>query len=188
MKMTRLVFKSVSEIVDSAMCLIVLTDQEEARQITIVCDSHTKYQLGLRIAGVPVAEKLLPEVLLKFMIPYVDGMEIIIHNVTDGQYNAVLRNGNTSVAAPIRISDAVLLSYISKIPLYIDNELMKLQSVPYCSGKQGLSVPVNTISNDMLKDALSKAIKCENYELASQLRNEQIRRQKTDKSPKTDIE
>ncbi|MGM9704651.1 MAG: bifunctional nuclease domain-containing protein [Prevotella sp.] len=188
MNLTRLVFKNISDIVGSDMCIIVLTDKTEERQISIVCDDHTRYQFALRMSGAPVVNKLLPEVLLRFMHPEDDGLRVIIHSVTDGQYNAVLCNENTNQSASIRISDAVLLSFISDVPLYVENELYRRQSVPYCSGRQGLSIPINTISNAMLQDALDKAIQSENYELASQIRNEQQRRQQSNQSSQTEIQ
>ena len=50
------------------------------------------------------------------------------------------------------------------------------QSVPFTEGAVGVSVPVNVISNEMLKKALDKAVDEEDYEQASQLRDELLRR------------
>ena len=76
----------------------------------------------------------------------------------------------------IRVSDAVLLAQIARLPIYIDRVLMSKQSVPYIKEARGVSIPVNTISTDMLQDALAKAIEEEKYELASHLRDELKRR------------
>jgi hypothetical protein len=54
------------------------------------------------------------------------------------------------------------------------------QSVDFYEKAKGLSIPVNTISDEMLQSALDKAIKDENYEMASHLRDE-INRRKTRK-------
>ena len=78
----------------------------------------------------------------------------------------------------IRASDAVLLSYVGNIPLFIDSALMSRQSVLYKENSKGVSLPVNTISDKMLQTALEKAIFDENYELASHLRDEKKRREK----------
>ena len=53
---------------------------------------------------------------------------------------------------------------------------MSKQCAPYVKEAQGVAIPVNTISTDMLKDALAKAIEEEKYELASHLRDELRRR------------
>lgn len=186
MSLTKLVFHNVADIVGSDMCIIVLTNENQTRQISIVCDDQTRYQFALRISGAPIVNKLLPEVLVRLMHPCIKELKVVIHSVTDGQYNAVLSNDNTNDAAVIRISDAVLLSFISNVPLFIDTELMRRQSVPFC-GNQGLSIPINTISDSMLKDALDKAIQSENYELASQIKREQQRRQVSEESSQTDV-
>jgi len=70
----------------------------------------------------------------------------------------------------------VLMSFISDTPLLISPELMSRQSAPYNEGSTGVSMPVNAISGEMLQHAMKKAIEDEDYELASQLRDEQKRR------------
>ena len=85
---------------------------------------------------------------------------------------------NTETLEPvaIRASDAILLSFISNIPLFIEEKLMKRQSVPYRRSSEGVAMPLNAISNKMLQEALDKAVEDENYELASHLRDEMRRR------------
>ena len=58
-----------------------------------------------------------------------------------------------------------LLSFISNIPLFIEEKLMKRQSVPYQRSSNGVAMPLNAISNKMLQEALDKAVEDENYEL-----------------------
>ena len=121
--------------------------------------------------------ELLPEVLLKLIdVATKEVLEMTIDDVVDGQYNVTLRNVNTRDSFPLRASDAVLLSYISNIPLYIEDQLMDRQSVVYQKDAKGMSVPINAISDEMLDKAMQKAITEENYELASQLRDERKRR------------
>ena len=62
------------------------------------------------------------------------------------------------------------------ISLYVEWGLMEKQSVEYYEKAKGLSIPVNTISDEMLQTALDKAIREENYEMASHLRDEINRR------------
>ena len=116
---------------------------------------------------------MLPEVLLSQLTSQ---YEMMVCGVYEGQYQVILMDeiGNTS---RIRMSDAVLLSLISKIPLYIEENLMNRQCFPYNEKTQyQLSIPINTMNLDHLKRELEKAVDEENYELASHLRDEIKRR------------
>lgn len=177
----KLVFKGVSEIVGTEdLGLLILTDEAQERQISIVCDKAMAVQLELRVKNVPVTGIMLPEVLCKLLTAQADlELELIVDELVDGQYRTLLYNKNTLSPIIIRASDAVLLSLVGGIPLYIDSRLMKRQSVAYKENSKGVSLPVNTISDDMLQAALDKAIADENYELASHLRDEKRRRDKS---------
>lgn len=181
MEKVRLQLSSVSEIVgNDNLGLIVLTDNPCKRQLTIVCEQYIASQLEMRAKGIPISKMLLPEV-LSYFITRLAGIqiEIIIHDLVDGQYRAVIKSSQIESPVPIRVSDAVLLSVAGNIPLYIDSQLMNRQSVPFSQLKEGVALPVNTLSNDMLDYALEKAVNEENYELASQLRDERNKRKKT---------
>ena len=181
MRSTRLLFKGVSEIVGSTeLGVILLTDEDELRQISIVCDKAMVLQIELRLSHKDTTATLLPEVLCRMISRIADmGMKIVISGVDDGQYHTVLCNRLEWVPpTAIRASDAVLLSIVAGVPIYINEELMARQSVPYRKNSRGVALPVNTISDEMLRSALDKAIDEENYELASRLRDEMLRRGK----------
>lgn len=178
----RLIFKGVSEIVGTEdLGLLILTDEAKERQITIVCDKAMAVQLELRIKKIPITRIMLPEVLCR-MLKNNGGLdyELLIDNIIDGQYRTILYDKETMDTLLIRSSDAVLLSIVANIPLYIEAGLMRRQSVMYNENAKGVSLPVNTISDEMLQAALDKAIADENYELASHLRDEKKRRTKKD--------
>lgn len=178
----RLIFKGVSETVGTEdLGLLILTDEAKERQITIVCDKAMAVQLELRIKKIPITRIMLPEVLCR-MLKNNGGLdyELLIDNIIDGQYRTILYDKETMDTLLIRASDAVLLSIVANIPLYIEAGLMRRQSVMYNENAKGVSLPVNTISDEMLQAALDKAIADENYELASHLRDEKKRRTKKD--------
>lgn len=81
----------------------------------------------------------------------------------------------------IRITDGILLAQAAKMPICIDEELLSKQSVRYRSLKNGVSIPVNTITIDMLKESLQKAIDEEDYEMAAKL-HEELKNRKNDKN------
>lgn len=169
----------MSEIIgDDNLGLLVLTDISQTRQLSIVCDKQMEYQFGLRLGKAPVAGRMLPEVLTQVISQQTTlNLELLIYDITDGQYQAILVNNDTLQTVPIRASDAILFAYVGHYPLYIEERLMIRQSVPYITDSPGMAIPVNSISNSMLQSALNKAIQEENYELASHL-HEEIERRK----------
>ena len=180
MERVKLKFKSVSEILGTdEIGLLILTDENEARQMAMPCDRSMIYQFGLRLNRAPVVGRLLPEVLWHVISMHSDHtFEILITDIIEGQYRALLVDVETQDPVSLRMSDAILLSYIAKLPIWIDRQLMEKQSVPYDREARGVAIPVNTISTEMLQDALDKAVEEEKYELASHLRDELRRRKR----------
>jgi bifunctional DNase/RNase len=171
-------FGGVSEIVGSSdIGLLNLLNEDETRELVVTCDKQMMYQFALRTQPVAGVDRLLPEVLYE-VIRNQEGMhlEIDINDIVSGEYSAVLMNQDTLEEIPMRASDAILLSLIGKLPVYADAELMRRQGVVYHPQSSGMSLPVNIISDQMLQTAFDKAIKDENYELASLLRDEMRRR------------
>ena len=178
MKKEKLIFGGISEIRGSdGMGLIILLYEKKQRQLSIVCDKTILLRIQLRIEKSSVTKILLPEVLARQFKNNAElQYELIIDGIVDEQYRTLLYNTKTIESTLIRTSDAVLLSLIMSIPIYIESSLMSRQSAAYKKDIKGVSIPINTISDTMLSKALDKAIKEENYELASRLRDEILRR------------
>ena len=179
MSRSKLIFKSVSNIVGfNQGVLIVLVDETETRQLSVLCDKSMLYQIGLRLSGNVIAKTLLPEALLgAFGFARGDNdMELFVYNIVDGQYKVILTDNRQSTSVRIRMSDAVLLTLISDIPMFVSEPLLEQQGTPYIEGSKNLSVPLNSLSNAMLDEALGMAVRSENYELACRLRDEKQRR------------
>lgn len=179
----RLIFKSVSEIVGPEnMGLLVLTDSSGQRQVAVPCDSRTLDEFSMRMDHSPMVNKMLPEVLWNVLQWQTDlRLEVHIDLLRDGKYQAVLSNEETMDMVPVSATDGILLSYVTRgdIPVMMDEALFMRQSTPYDSGAIGVSLPVNTISDEMLQNAMDRAVESEDYEMASHLRDEINRRKKT---------
>lgn len=184
MNRLQLVYKSIGEIVGSEeLAVITLTDTAEQRAINFVCDHVTKYQLQMHTLQDGSCYNHLPEVLLSMLNDYVKSakMEMTIYDIKDGQYQVTLMNVDTFSIRKIRMSDAVLLSMISDVPLYIDEALMERQCIPFQEANTRISIPINTLDIDKLKEALDKAVDEENYRLASVIKDELSRREEAKK-------
>lgn len=171
-------FKSISQIVgNEKLGLLILVDSEERRQLAIPCDEFMLHQFELRSSGASERNLMLPEVLWQVISSQSDlHFEILINDLIDEQYRAILYNTETLEPVSIRACDAVLMSHIGHVPLFIEERLMEKQSVPYYKKSTGIAMPLNALSHSLLKEALDKAVEDENYELASHLRDEMLRR------------
>jgi bifunctional DNase/RNase len=180
----QLFFHQATEVVDSDNeGLIILTDPFQERQIAVPCDGAALEEFKKHADNVGAQSNQLIDVLLKVIRWQTNlDLEVVITGLNKGNYTAILSNVDTLDQVAISAPDAILLSYVgkNKIPLYIDETLFLKQSSPFDIRSEGVALPVNTLSMSMLRKALDKAISDENYELASQLRDEMERRKEKD--------
>lgn len=170
----RLYFNSTAEVVrGNSFSLIMLTDRDRRYVITMVCDRSMAEAIELRAHHPEATKNQLPEVVAEMLRSNsLSQYEILIHGLSDGQYHTMVVDTTTLENYKIRASDAVLLSLVAGFPLYIEESLMRRQAVPFNPQSRGVSLPINTISYEMLEDSLQKAIEMEDYEMASKLRDE----------------
>lgn len=175
MKRVPLRFENLQQIAgDEKLAVVILTDEARQRALSVVCDADMCRQLLMRLRGnKDVCRTMLPEALLQ-LLP--SEYEMTIVGVYNGQYQVMLMDMKSGESVRVRTSDGVLLSIISSIPLYIEERLMARQSVPFDEHAKGVSIPINAMETQRLKAALKEAVEEENYELASQLRDEIRRR------------
>lgn len=182
-KRTRLYFKSVLEIVGGeGIGVVTLTDIDEQRALTFVCDHAMIYQLSLRNSEADARSKLLPEVLVAVLEGYssMKNFDMNIYALAGGEYKVMLYNLETLRVNPIRLSDAVLLTRLCDIPLSIDNTLFDRQGTPYAGMSNRMAIPINSLPTNKLQDELDKAIETEDYRLAAILKDEISKRKAED--------
>ena len=180
MNRVQLFYKDLSEIAGSnGFSIVRLTDAGERNVLCVICDKAMSEQLTIRFHRLPFHQQMLPEVLLQMLES--DGkadLELMVYDIIDGQYRVSLLNKRSLTLKPIRMSDAVLLHYISRIPLYIEEGLMRRQCSPYNAESCNISVPINTLDTEHLTRELKRAIDEEDYRLASHLHEELQKRNK----------
>lgn len=158
--------------------LIVLTDSDKVRQIVIPVDKSTLEWFKRPSQSNKERYKHLPDILVKVLDTEQVVLEIDIDSINNGIYQALLTNPQTLDQYSIDIADAIMLNKISNgnIPLYIDDGLFLKQSSPYDETMKGVSMPINVLSDSMLKKALKDSVDKENYELAALIQSEMKKR------------
>lgn len=180
MDKVKLIFNNVSEILgNERIGLIVLTNEQETRQIAIVCDDATKTAIDMRVKKMPETKLMLPEIMTSMLRAKGNmNYEVLITDIKDGQYLTMIYDAESGDSFPIKASHAILFALISNTPIYIEEKLMRQQSNTFTGSREKLAVPINVISESMLKESLERAIEEENYEMASKLNQELNRRKK----------
>ena len=70
----------------------------------------------------------------------------------------------------------MLLATVAGLDMFIEEKLFYRQSMIFDETKEKISLPLNILSQEMLEEALNKAIIEEDFEVASCLRDELKRR------------
>ena len=104
--------------------------------------------------------------------------KILIYKAKDGVFYSYLYYDKDGEEYKIdsRTSDAIALALRYKCPMYTTEDIMETEHL-HDLGEGKFSVPITSVSVEMLEDALQKAIDKEDYETASQIRDE-IRKRK----------
>lgn len=103
--------------------------------------------------------------------------EVLIYRIERGEFMAFLLFSQNNVVRHTiaRAVDAVLVALTYHCPIYINAELFERQYLREL-GNGVVSFPLNVLSLELLEDVLRTAVENENYELASQIRDEINRR------------
>ena len=183
----KLKIQGITDIISNhSASLLILTDEEENRQLSIVVDEIMRHEISMRrgkytgdlkhrTMAINSLQHCLPET-LSAAITYLTNIEfcVVIVSIFDGQYCAILEDQRTGTAFPIRVSDGVLLAYADPhVPLFIEKSLWDMQSTKYMGeNAKGISLPLNTLSIPMLKKAMQQCIDEEKYEAAQYIKEE----------------
>lgn len=104
--------------------------------------------------------------------------KILIYKAKDGVFYSYLYYDKDGEEYKIdsRTSDAIALALRYKCPMYTTEDIMETEHL-HDLGEGKFSVPITSVSVELLEVALQKAIDKEDYETASQIRDE-IRKRK----------
>lgn len=166
---------------DGNMSIVSLVSDDETRQLTFICDRCfiDKYELHDDDPDKQNGRhsRLLPEVLLRVIDTIDDSLVgdlcVIITGISDGEYQSHLIAGDNRICFPIKLVDAVLLSKISSVRLYVRKDVLVRQGSVYSKDDiYTKSMPISILPASKLNNALDKALRDEDYRLAKVLSDE----------------
>ena len=173
----KLSFKGLSIVKGSdEMMLMMLIDESQKRQLIVPCDWFVGRQIRLLVEKKNSVEKFQDtalEVLADMMQPALQNDYVLrIYRFDNAIYHTCLYNRQTGESKSVRCTDGVLLAIVGEFPIYASLDVMRLQSSPYDAKAVQVPLPLNLLSDKLVEDALQKAIEEEDYETASNLRDE----------------
>ena len=166
---------------DGNMSIVSLVSNDETRQLTFICDRCFIDKFELHDDDIDEQNgkpsRLLPEVLLRVIDAVDDSLvgelRVMSTGISDGEYQSYLVASDNRICFPIRLVDAVLLSKISSVCLYVRKDVLLRQGSVYSKDDiYTKSMPISILPTSKLKNALEKALRDEDYRLAKVLSDE----------------
>ena len=158
---------------------LVLEEKEGGRKIPVIIGHLEAQAIKVMMIGYrpprPLTHDLFPALTLQLGVEL---KKILIYKAKDGVFYSYLcfdKDGE-ELKIDSRTSDAIALALRYRCPMYATEEVMATEHLRDL-GEGKFSVPITSVSLQMLEEALAVAIEKEDYEQASHLRDE-IRRRK----------
>lgn len=168
---------------------LVLEEKYGTRKLPIIIGAQEAYAIKIAMTKYKSPRPLTHDLFISLIRKMdVELNKVLIYLVKDGVFYSYLyfnKDGNEYVLDS-RTSDAIALALRYKAPIFttahiMDNEYLHEES------NGSFSITINMVSMDILKEELQRAIKEENYEQASKLRDEIMRRQKSSSDTENNI-
>lgn len=166
---------------DGGVYMAILKERRGERIMPVLMERSDAFQLLMKMKGVkPTSLPSSMSDIMKsvFMQSGMNIEEVRISAVQAGVTYCHILYREGAVLRMIRYckaADGLILAYTFDCPVTIQEALLEQQYMRE-TGDGTYSIPVNSVNIEALKEALKRAVEDENYELASQLRDEIERR------------
>jgi len=185
---------------------LVLSEEEGNRRIPIIVGGFEAQAIAIEIEGLTPPRPLTHDLFKNFSETYgIRILEVNIHKLEDGVFFASILcdNGDRKMTLDARTSDAIALALRFKCPIFTTEEIIEkagivldfekgtgleqtdipeeqeIEAVPEKKTKKRIILPnLSESSMDELKVLLTDAVSKEDYERASEIRDEINRRSK----------
>ena len=177
---------------------LVLAEENGKRRIPIIVGGFEAQAIAIQLEGLKPPRPLTHDLFLNFARTFkINLLEVTVYKLEEGVFYSKLTcdNGRQIIEIDARTSDAIALALRFKCPIYTTEEIMRKSGIILDFEKEAQpraksepktrkmevedDVPneeLGKISSQELKTLLDEAIKEENYERASLIRDEINRR------------
>lgn len=182
---------------------LVLSEEEGNRRIPIIVGGFEAQAIAIELEGLAPPRPLTHDLFKNFADAYgIHIMEVNIHKLEDGVFfaNILCDNGGERITMDARTSDAIALALRFKCPIYTTEEIVEKAGIvldfekgselenPEISREDETEEPpvekkrttprtdLSKTSMEDLKSMLAEAVSKEDYEKASEIRDEINRR------------
>ena len=177
---------------------LVLAEENGERRIPIIIGAVEAQSIAIKLEGLEPPRPLTHDLFLNFAKAFkIELLEVVIYKLEEGIFYSelVCLHNNEIVKIDSRTSDAVSLALRFNCPIYTYEDILQKAGIVLDFGDQdeissensnktsevSSSAPQNPLANKTLqelKKMLDEAVEKENYEKASEIRDEIKRRKK----------
>ncbi|MGQ1945644.1 bifunctional nuclease domain-containing protein [Geofilum sp. OHC36d9] len=172
---------------------LVLAEEEGERRIPIIIGGVEAQSIAIKLEGLEPPRPLTHDLFLNFATAFkIQLIEVVIYKLEEGIFYSelVCLKDDELLRIDSRTSDAVALALRFNCPIYTYEDILTkagivldLNEPPEAAANQPKATtkttnPLGSKTIDELQELLNKAIESENYEKASEIRDEIKRRQK----------
>jgi uncharacterized protein len=170
---------------------LVLSEAEGTRRIPIIIGAVEAQAIAIQLEGLKPPRPLTHDLFLNVALAFnIEIKEVLIHKLEEGIFYAeiVCEQNKNRIRVDSRTSDAIALALRFECPIYTTEEIMEKagiimefeegteenENVESSETKEGTPVKINYAEYTLeeLNDLLDAAISEEDYEKASQIRDE----------------
>ncbi len=181
---------------------LVLAEENGKRRIPIIVGGFEAQAIAIQLEGLKPPRPLTHDLFLNFSRTFkINLLEVTVYKLEEGVFYSKLTcdNGRQIIEIDARTSDAIALALRFKCPIYTTEEIMRKSGIILDFEKEARSMTkskpgsatkeieieenrpregLGKVSPQELKTMLDEAVKNEDYERASLIRDEMNRRKK----------
>lgn len=172
---------------------LILSEEEGDRRIPIIIGGFEAQAIAIELEGLKPPRPLTHDLLVSFAEAYnIEVIEVIINRLEEGVFYSEITcfNGSNRIKIDARTSDSIALALRFKCPIFttvdvinkagiqLDEQSVEKKTTSPKAKSSTIDKKYNDKSIPDLEELLKVAIEQENYELASEIRDEINKREK----------